>query len=1262
MPTATPNRPHPPTAHRHVPAPERRSWRPHRVASLFAAACLATLGCRADGQALVSADSARGEGAEGSAGTAMEVWRKFNADEAATVGFPQFPSLSPDGETIVFSWAGDLWSVAATGGVAVRLTAHPAEERRSAFSPDGSMLAFESERDGPQNLYVSPILPTTGGGLLIGPVQRITVSDTDQHLGGFSADGTEVLFAGSHEPSVYRSARLYRVAVVPGASAPGPVSRLTDAFGNLPRMGRRGEVIVTRGRLDFTRPIYRGSGNMDLWRIDPDTGSFERLTTFDGTDGDGWPLPDGSVVFVSSRDGQNNVWKLAPGATDQGGGLKQLTRFKPDKPATEDGRASLGHGVRDLTVSADGRWAAFVVWDTLYRLDLTDPAAEPQPVRILAGADAAALSTQRINLDREVTEAALSPDGKTIAVVARGEVFVRSTEEGRPTRRVTATVGRERHLAWSPDGRVLYFASDESGRYGIYRATVALSREDITAEPPAATSEQKEEQAEPTNTPATPESAGSDAQPESGARGDAAPKAAETRSARKPDAKKIDHGKRWAESLRFTVEPLLVSGADERRPLPSPDGKRLLFTRGLGTLCVLELESMQQRVLLEGWNEPEALWMPDSRHIIFAREDLDFNSDIWLLDAPADTDAPLAPPINLTRHPDDDTAPRLSADGKVLVFLSDRAGENGQYDVWTLALDRRLDGLAPYELAQYYKEAADAAKKRKPLSAEQDKRREPAKKSEEKAGGADDKDGKEGSSPIKSEAGSPLVLDVEDAYLRVRRLTSYSGSEGNLAILPGGDRIIFSAEIDGRRSLVSVDHKGEDRKVIESAGVGNVSVSLTGDKVVFVRSGQAATASPTGGRTETLGIEAPVVIDVPAQQRQKFLEAARTIGDRFYHPTLKGLDWAGLTERYMSLAMRTRTPEEFNRVLVMLFGELNGSHLGARGGGGRGAPGPAIGYLGIDAEAVPAAAAGGRPGYRVMRVLPHGPADRKSSRLEEGDVIVAVDGSPLGEPGADAPARDLAAALAGRAGRETLLEVVRPAGDGAAPSSRYVLITPIGSADHGTLRYRDEVERRRRLVDELSGGRLGYLHIRGMSEPSVRDFERDLFAAGEGKDGLIIDVRDNGGGWTADILLASLTAPRHARTVPRGADPNAVPPDAYPRDRRLIYAWTRPINVLINENSFSNAEIFAHAIKTTGRGRLVGTPTYGGVISTGSFTLIDGTTVRLPFRGWYLPDGTDMENNGAQPDVPVPQTPADEIAGRDAQLEAAVKDLLEQLR
>jgi tricorn protease len=180
-----------------------------------------------------------------------------------------------------------------------------------------------------------------------------------------------------------------------------------------------------------------------------------------------------------------------------------------------------------------------------------------------------------------------------------------------------------------------------------------------------------------------------------------------------------------------------------------------------------------------------------------------------------------------------------------------------------------------------------------------------------------------------------------------------------------------------------------------------------------------------------------------------------------------------------------------------------------------------------------------------------------------------------------------------------------------------------------------------------------------MGQDSLDIFERDLYAAAGDKDGLIIDVRNNGGGWTADRLLASIMVQPHAYTLPRGADREAT--GHYPQGRLFIQRYTLPINMLCNEKSFSNAEIIAHAFKTLGRGTLVGQQTYGGVISTGGTRLIDGTWVRLPSRGWFLPDGSDMENNGAMPDIVVVQMPEAESRDDDEQLRAAVDDLMKRL-
>ncbi|MEX2219456.1 MAG: hypothetical protein WD749_11950 [Phycisphaerales bacterium] len=639
---------------------------------------------------------------------------------APAVAFVQHPSISPDGRSIVFAYGGDLWTVLASGGAAERLTAHPSDEARSAFSPSGDLLAFESERDGPRNIYVMPVTVPGGGRSLVGgAVRRVTASDRAQALSGFSADGTSVLFSSNHEPSIHRAARMYRAAVDAPEAGGSAMERVTDAFGSGAREAADGGVLFYRGRYDATRPRYTGSANPDVWRLDA-KGAFTRLTTSPHNDADAFPLPDGSVVFVSSRDGQNNVWRLKPGAADRA--AEQLTRFAPAA-----GEATIGHGVRDLNVPPGGWTAVFCVWDTMYTLDCRSMGAAPEAVPLAAGGDFALLDFQRTNVSRQVTDAALSPDGKTVALIARGEVFTRSTEKDRPTRRVTgsgnAGHSRARDLAWSPDGRVLYFSSDMSGVSGVYAATVAMSREDLgEGEKPERPAEKAEEE-KPKADPAEP---AGDEKPGDAAAGDKADadKGAEAPTPRRSREKKPDHGKRWADAITFTVEPVAVSKAEQRRPVPSPDGKHLLITRGLGDLVMIEVadamprKGADERLVLSSWNDPTVQWAADSRHIVYEAMDVNYNADIWIADALAAAGSDAAKPVNLTRHPDSDHSARLSADGKVLYFLSDRdAAINGQDDLFAVNLDRRLDGLRPYELADYFKEAGDKAKRRRPLGA-----------------------------------------------------------------------------------------------------------------------------------------------------------------------------------------------------------------------------------------------------------------------------------------------------------------------------------------------------------------------------------------------------------------------------------------------------------------------------------------------------------------------------------------------------------------
>lgn len=274
-------------------------------------------------------------------------------------------------------------------------------------------------------------------------------------------------------------------------------------------------------------------------------------------------------------------------------------------------------------------------------------------------------------------------------------------------------------------------------------------------------------------------------------------------------------------------------------------------------------------------------------------------------------------------------------------------------------------------------------------------------------------------------------------------------------------------------------------------------------------------------------------------------------------------------------------------------------------------------------------------------VIAGGPTDRNGSKVVTGEIVIAIDNKPVD------PDLDLTQVLNGPLQRNIRLKV-----RGTNGQEREISVRPITYAAAVELLYDKWIADNRAHVMQASQGKLGYLHIRGMNEASFLRFEEELYSAGVGKSGLIIDVRENGGGSTADHLLTALTQPVHAITVPRGGQPG------YPQDRKVYATWNKPIIVLCNQNSFSNAEIFSHAIKTLGRGKLVGVPTAGGVISTGQKTIMGIGSLRLPTRGWYqLQTGQDMELNGAVPDHIVWPEPTQLPQGKDLQLDKAIEVL-----
>jgi tricorn protease len=277
--------------------------------------------------------------------------------------------------------------------------------------------------------------------------------------------------------------------------------------------------------------------------------------------------------------------------------------------------------------------------------------------------------------------------------------------------------------------------------------------------------------------------------------------------------------------------------------------------------------------------------------------------------------------------------------------------------------------------------------------------------------------------------------------------------------------------------------------------------------------------------------------------------------------------------------------------------------------------------------------------FKVADVIAGSPAEGK---LRVGDEVVAIDGKRLG------PGTHLDDILNLPEGKQVQIVVK---GRDAEP----VYLKLATYARMRDLIAEAEVKSARARIDAATGGRVGYLAVRKMKPKNYQMFEEEVYSRCWGKDALVIDLRGNTGGFTADWLLSVICGGDHARTVA----PNGQTGYLFGYWNRPVFS--KPVAVLVDERTFSNGEMFAHAVKTLKRGPLVGRRTAGGAIATHDVNLLDYGTFRIPGRGWFLFDGSDMENNGAKPDTEVDLTPADEEAGRDPQLDAAVKAMMGSL-
>ncbi len=675
----------------------------------------------------------------------------------------------------------------------------------------------------------------------------------------------------------------------------------------------------------------------------------------------------------------------------------------------------------------------------------------------------------------------------------------------------------------------------------------------------------------------------------------------------------------WVEAFEFELTRVTDQPAEEYAATFSPDGERIAFVRGLGALVVRPINGGSESLILDHWDAPNYEWSPDGAWIAYSSTDEHFNSEVWIIPSAG------GERYNVSRHPDDDIAPRWSPDGRRLVWTAKRA--DNTFDVWGVWLTRADNERTAAQWLKLWNEKGGDKKKPK---------------------GKDDDD--ESDDEDEKTAAPKVSIDFERLWERVHRITDLKGDEGAARVSPDGKTIIFTAEHEGEEDLYSVRWDGEslERLTKEGTEPEQFVFDSKGKTIFFLDGkGRIKRIAVDGKPGDPIPFKARYVVDNRLERAAVFDEAWRALNENFYDPGFHGVDWPAQRVKYRPWALEASTKADFADIVNLMLGELNASHMGYYPPGTRGratASGDSTGWIGVTFD--PSA---GGPGVSVLEVLPDSPAWRADVAIQPGERLIAVNGVAVGD------STNIFELFVDTVGERTPVTV-----RGADGADRTVVVEPVSYFEQRDLRYNEWVRQRRALTDRWSNGRLGYIHIQGMDIPSFEEFERMLFAAADGKQGLLIDVRSNGGGWTTDYLMAVLMVQRHAFTVPRGADPDIR---AYPQSRLPLAAWTRPAVTICNEDSYSNAEIFSHAFKTLGRGTLVGSPTFGAVISTGGTRTLDGSTVRLPGRGWYVAsNGLNMEHNGAQPDVLVWQPPAEDAsATRDTQLQRAVELLLEDL-
>jgi tricorn protease len=1119
----------------------------------------------------------------------------------------RFPDVSKD--KIAFSYGGDLWLVSKGGGTAQRITSHPGQELFAKFSPDGKWIAFTGQYDGNYNVY---LMPAEGG-----DPKQLTFHPGGGHLNErmgihnevitWTPDSKRIVFLSRRDTFNTWFGRLYSVSIDGGLPEALPLDK-----GGLTSYSADGNSIAYNRIFRNFRTWKRYTGGMaqDIWIYDLKANHIEQMPHTEWTDT--FPMWHGDTIYFDSDRGPEhrlNLYSYSLSTHE----IKQLTHFTD----FDVNWPSLGP---DAIVFENGGY--------LYLFDLNTQKEHKLTIYLPGDRDLARKHWTTVS--KLITDFDIAPDGKRAVFSARGDIFTVPAKEG-SVRNLTRTPGiREKYAAWSPDGRWVAYMSDRTGEDELY----------IT--------------------------------PQDG----------------------------LGQEQRITYDGKMF----RLPPVWAPDSKKLLFADKETRLFYVDINDKKPVQIDQGKyaDLTDYNWSPDGTWVAYSKAAENHNGVIYLYGL---ADKKISA---VTTNASDSSAPYFDPEGKYLYFLSNRDFNEvlGVYDmefanpkagrVYIATL--RADEPSPLPVLSDEVSATEApdvllaptpgtqtpgqkppqtpAKKPRPSGTTKPE----AMGTEQKSAAEADKETKPGKRP----ALNNFRIDLDGIQNRIvalpippgnlQTLTAAKGIifyisapiQGLSGPLPGESPSIHAYDLKDRKDHVflegadqyalSFDGKkilygtpkgegggGEDGENVEhDYGIVDAKVPESTDESSKESGSKPLVHAGDGAiKTDAMRME----VDPPAEWKEIYNEVWRQERDYFYEPAMNGVDWQQQHDKYAQLLPYVADRLSLTYVLGELIGELSNSHTYVGGGDYPDIDTVNVGLLGADLE--PDAKSGM---YRLTKIFPgenwngnlRSPLTEPGVMVKEGDYLLAVNGRPLRVP------QNPYELFINTVNQTTTLSInSRPGEQGA----HNVVVRPIPS-EFG-LHELNWIETNRRKVEQASGGRIGYVYLPDMGPAGLNEFVKQYFPQIR-KEGMIFDVRYNGGGFVDQIIFERLRRILAGMESARNFSPDTEPNNVFYGSMACI----------TNHYAASDGDFFSYYFKFYKLGPLIGERTWGGVRGIrGEIPLIDGGYITRPeFSLYGLESNWLIENRGVAPDIEVDNRPDLVREGHDPQLEKAIEMVQKEIQ